>query len=213
MTPDRYIPALRFAWLSALYDPVIKMTMREDTFRRALISQLGVKPGYQVLDLGCGTGTLSIVMKQSCPDAEVVGMDADRKILDRAASKALRAGLNLSLEQGMAAALPYANNAFDRVVCSLVLHHLTRGNKRRTLEEVFRVLRPGGELHVADFGKPHNATMSLVSLVIRYFEEASDNIQGLLPEMFRHAGFRQVEETAQFMTVFGTLSLWRAIKP
>jgi ubiquinone/menaquinone biosynthesis C-methylase UbiE len=75
------------------------------------------------------------------------------------------------------------------------------------------VLKPGGELHVADFGEPQNVFMRAISLVVRHFEEASDNVQGLLPEMFRKAGFEQVEETAHYMTIFGTLSLYKTRKP
>jgi SAM-dependent methyltransferase len=102
---------------------------------------------------------------------------------------------------------------FDRVVCTLLLHHLTRENKVRTLNEVFRVLRPGGELHVADFGKPQNALMYTISLVTRRFEEAADNVAGFLTELFWKAGFDAVEETARYMTIMGTLALYRAKKP
>jgi SAM-dependent methyltransferase len=108
--------------------------------------------------------------------------------------------------------LPYPDSSFDRVVSSLVFHHLTTENKARTFKDIFRVLKPGGELHVADFGKPHNALMYLISLVFRHLEETGDNIDGLLPEMFQKAGFDRAEETARFMTMFGTLSLYRAIK-
>ena len=94
----------------------------------------------------------------------------------------------------------------------MVFHHLTQENKVRSVKEVFRVLRLGGELHVADLGKPQNALMYLISLIIRRLEEALDNVKGLLPEMFRNAGFNQVEETARYMTIFGTIALYRARK-
>jgi ubiquinone/menaquinone biosynthesis C-methylase UbiE len=90
---------------------------------------------------------------------------------------------------------------------------LTTENKQRTLREVVRVLRWGGEFHVVDFGKPHNAYARLISLVMQRFEQASDNVKGLLPEMFRQAGFDRVEETAWYATIFGSLSLYRARKP
>jgi ubiquinone/menaquinone biosynthesis C-methylase UbiE len=81
--------------------------------------------------------------------------------------------------------------SLDRVVSSMVFHHLNRENKVRALKEIFRVLRPGGELHIADFGKPHKALMYLI-LFSRHFEETSDNIKGLLPEMFRQAGLASI---------------------
>ncbi len=112
----------------------------------------------------------------------------------------------------MAFELPYPDQYFDRIFSSLMLHHLTRGNKKRTLKEVFRVLKTGGELHVADFGKPQNFIMYLISLVMRRLEETGDNIKGLLPGMFHDAGFEKINETDRYMSIFGTISLYRAVK-
>ncbi|MCZ7382477.1 MAG: methyltransferase domain-containing protein [Candidatus Methanoperedens sp.] len=211
MNYRKYIPALSFEWLTPLYDPVM-ILMRESTFKRTLVEQANIKNGYRVLDIGCGTATLTILIKKTYPGAEVTGLDGDPKILGIAREKVKKAGLDISLDPGMSFELPYPDSTFDRVVSSLVFHHLTREDKARTFKEIFRVLSPGGELHVADFGKPHNAVMYLISLVFRHLEEAGDNINGLLPEMFLNAGFDRVEETGRFMTPFGTLSLYRAHK-
>ncbi len=96
---------------------------------------------------------------------------------------------------------------------SLVIHHLTTENKRRAFKEIYRVLRPGGELHVLDFGRPHNLYTSIVSPLIRRLEAAADNVHGLLPAMMREAGFDQVAVTARFTTIFGALALYRAWRP
>jgi len=187
--------------------------MPEAALKRQLVEQAQIRPGHRVLDLGCGTATLTVLIKRLHPGAEVVGLDGDQEILEIARAKVARAGLDIALEQGMAFALPYPVSSFDRVLSSMVFHHLTRENKARTLQEVFRVLRPGGELHVVDFGRPHNAITGPISLVMRRLEETSDNIKGLLPGMMRRAGFEEVGEAARHTTVFGTVCLYRARRP
>jgi ubiquinone/menaquinone biosynthesis C-methylase UbiE len=210
---DKYIPAFGHDMLTPMYDLGMKWLMPEDRFKRHLIRQAGIERGHRVLDLGCGTGTLTILIKQIHPESEVVGLDGDPKILEIARAKAKKAGVEVAFHEGMAFQLPYPDGWYDRVLCSLVLHHLTTENKRRALKEVNRVLRPGGEFHVADFGKPSNLTAYLISLFIRLFEDVMDNIKGLLPEMFARAGFYQIEETARYMTIVGSLALYKARKP
>ncbi|HEX3031906.1 MAG TPA: class I SAM-dependent methyltransferase [Bacillota bacterium] len=72
---------------------------------------------------------------------------------------------------------PYCNDEFDRVVSSLMFHHLTLAEKYLAMKEIYRVLKPGRELHIADFGKPSNALMSVVSKVVGLFEEVKDNFK------------------------------------
>ncbi len=212
-THQQYIPALRFGWLTGLYDPVIRWTMREGLFKRRLVEQVGLQPGHQVLDLGCGTATLTVLLKQHQPQATVVGLDGDPVVLARARKKAAEAGIKISFDEGMAYQLPYPDHSFDRIVASLLLHHLTSDNKRLALAETFRVLKPSGELHIADFGKPHTLLMASVSLVVRWLEEAYEHVKGMVPGLIHDAGFIHVEETGRYTTTFGTLVLIRAVKP
>lgn len=209
-TKTKYIPVFNFRWLTPLYDPFLKWGMRERTFKRRLIRQANIRPGMRVLDLGCGTGTLTILIKQTHPKVEVVGLDGDQAVLEIARSKADQAGVNIAFDHGMAFQLPYPNNSFNRVLSSLVFHHLSTENKQLAMCEIYRVLRAGGELHIVDFGKPRSIYAKLISLVMRRLEETADNIQGLLPEMIRKAGFEQVEEPVQYTTIVGGLSLFRA---
>lgn len=211
-----YVPALRFDWLTPIYDPFIKHTLRERKVKRALIQQADVRPQSAVLDLGCGTATLTIMLKKAHPQAEVTGLDGDPKALAIAHAKATREGVAVKLDRGMAYQLPYPDNAFDRVLSSLMFHHLSSEHKRQACKEIHRVLRPGGSFHVADWGRPQNPLMSAAFLGVRLldgFENTADNAKGKLPDFFRGAGFAGVEETRRFMTAFGTLSLFRALKP
>lgn len=211
----KYIPALKYEWLTPLYDPLIRWTLRESTFKRQLVKQAGIERGHRVLDLGCGTGTLALLIKSHHPKADVFGLDADPKVLEVARAKAAKGGLNVRFDHGMAFELPYPDMSFDRVISSLLFHHLTRENKERTLKEVFRVLRRGGELHVADWGKAQNRLMRTAFLLVQMldgFETTADNVSGLLPELFRAAGFEDVREPARYMTIVGTLCLYSARK-
>lgn len=208
-----YIPALRHSFLTPFYDSMMKYAARESAFKPKLVEQAKIGEGQKALDLGCGTATLTILIKKTRPTAEVNGLDADPKILKIAQSKAARAGVDIRFDYGTATELPYSANSFDRIFTSMVLHHLNSKGKIRALEEIHRVLKPGGELHLADFGKPQNVLMHLPSLIIRRLEETSDLVKGLLPEMLHNAGFERVEQTARYMTIFGTFTLYRAQKP
>ena len=123
-----------------------------------------------MLDLGCGTGTFTLLAKKSQPSAEVTGIDIDPHILSIAREKATQANAKIKFDLGTAFNLPYPDNNFDRVISSLVFHHLTRENKLRALEEVLRVLKKNGELYIADMGKPQNLLMRLPSVVMGRLE-------------------------------------------
>ncbi|MCZ6564046.1 MAG: methyltransferase domain-containing protein [Deltaproteobacteria bacterium] len=213
---DEYIPALKYRLLTSLYDPLLYWVLRESKFKHCLVEQAGIESGHRVLDLGCGTGTLALMIKRTQQEAEVVGLDGDPKVLEIAKAKVARSGQEITMDYGMAYELPYPDDSFDRVLSSLLFHHLSRENKVNTLTEVFRVLRPGGQLHVADWGAPSNISMRIAFLSVQMldgFKTTADNVKGLLPEMFSSAGFEEAQESAQYMTISGTLSLYRARKP
>jgi len=208
-----YLSALRFPALTRVYDPVIRLTTREERFKAMLIDQAAVERDHRVLDLGCGTGTLALLVKASEPGAEVAGLDADPEMLAQAGAKAERAGVDLELTEGFSTELPFEDASFDRVLSTLFFHHLDPEPKRRTAREIARVLRPGGELHVADWGAPADPVMSAAFLSIRLldgFENTADNVNGDLPRIFEEAGLGNAEQTDRLRTIFGTMALYRA---
>jgi ubiquinone/menaquinone biosynthesis C-methylase UbiE len=212
MTSGRYIPALKFRWLTPFYDFLLKWVMGEEMFKRKLVAQANIQPDMKALDLGCGTGTLTIMLKQNAPAANITGLDGDEDVLAIAHAKASQAGTEIEWEKGYAYDLPYPDNSFDIIVSSLVFHHLTHEEKVRTFQEIYRVLRPGGTFHMVDFGPPHNLYERLLAVFDRWLEEAEDNAAGRLPAMMQSAGLQQIEETFHSTTVFGSLSMLRAVK-
>lgn len=213
MAGDRYVPALRFRALSALYDPVVDLTTREATFKQRVLAQAGLAPGQRVLDVGCGTGTLALEAKRAQPDADVVGLDGDPDVLERARRKAEAAGVEIQFDQGLSTALPYPDDSFDVALATLLFHHLTGANKQTTAREIARVLRPGGALHVADWGRPSDPLMALLFWQIRLFdglEQTQANGAGALPAIFEEGGFAAACETEHLRTIFGTLALYEA---
>lgn len=206
----RYIPALSFKWLTPLYDPLLKWVMREETFKRKLIQQANIQPQMKVLDLGYGTGTLTIMIKRNHPDTQVTGIDGDSEVLRIAQEKSR--GTDIQWEEGLASSLPYPDSAFDRVVTSLVIHQLAKEDKRRAFKEIYRVLKPHGELYVLDFGAPHSSFTRIMTTYMRRLEETADNFDGLIPLFITEAGFGGVKEAQNFVTVFGPLSIIQAVK-
>jgi len=215
MMPEqaKFIPAFHFSWLTPWYDRLLRRLLPEEQLKSRLIAQAGITAGYRVLDLGCGTGTLTLMIKQAYPEAEVIGLDADAEVLQISRAKAAKAGVEIAFDRGLAHQLPYADGAFDRVLSSLMLHHLTTPNKQRALAEAWRALRPAGELHVLDFGRPHDAFGWAISMFMRHFEETADNLAGRLPAMMGRAGFADVQEAGHHLTLVGPLSFYRARKP
>ena len=212
-TRARFVPALRFHALTRFYDRVLASTLKEDRFRTLLVEQAGLAAGQRILDLGCGTATLTILLKRACPEAAVVGLDADPAALEIARRKAASEGVEIVFHESLAWDAPFESASFDRVLSSLLLHHLTRENKRRTFHKIRDLLAPGGELHVADWGRAQDLVMRLAFVPVQLldgFETTSDNVKGRLLPLMRRAGFRQVAETRRERTALGTLSLYRA---
>lgn len=210
------IPALGWHWLTPAYDAVVRLTTREQTFKRALIHQACVLPGQRILDLGAGTGTLSLWIKQHEPTADIVGVDADPRVVEVARRKANAAGLNVSFEMATAGRLPLPGAYLDRVVASLFFHHLTWAQKVEAAREVWRVLKPGGELHIADWGRPRDRLMRCLFTAVQLldgFETTRDHVAGRMVELLDMTGFTEVSAPQSFATVLGTLELYRATKP
>lgn len=205
-----YIPATRWRIFSRLYDPVLALTMRERRFRALMRQRVSADLPREgtCVDVGCGTGTFAIALAAQRADAHVIGVDGDPEILAMAQGKA---GANaVEWNEGLAQELPLDDRSVDVVTMSLVLHHLQPQDKREALAEVRRIIKPGGRLHIADWGRPRDPLVSalfFIAQAIDGFDRTRDHRAGRLPQFIADAGFGSVERYGCFRTGVGSLDL------
>lgn len=177
---------------------------------RRLVAQAQLQPGQRILEIGCGTGNLTILVKLLYPAVEVVGLDPDPKALARACRKAERQGVSIQLDRGFSEALPYPDRSYDRVLSAFMFHHLTRDEKQQSLHELWRVLKPSGSLHVLDFGGGHNGSDGLVARLLHRSERLRENSSDTILTLMREAGFVDPTEVAHQRTILGRIFYYQA---
>lgn len=215
MKRGRFVPALAFRALTRWYDPVLSAFLPEAKVRRHLVECLGLEPGQRVLDLGCGTGTLLVAMHAACRGAEFTGLDIDPQILALASRKLKDAGVAIFTVQSSAVHPPFSPGSFERVVSSLVLHHLPASDHVPMLAHALELLAPGGELHLIDWGPPRGALQRTAAAIERLadgWKRTADSFEGRLPELLRSAGFANVEKMQRIETRVGAIDHYRATR-
>ncbi|GAA2873426.1 hypothetical protein Acy02nite_31150 [Actinoplanes cyaneus] len=198
MTQQTYLPAMGLRWLLPLYDPFCRLTGVRHVHRQ-LIGHAGPRPGHRVLEIGCGTGTVLTALARACPGVEAIGIDPDAGSVRRARRKAVRNNLEINYQLAYAGSLPLPDASVDRVLSSLMLHHLDRAEHGRALREARRVLRPGGELHIVDVAGAHPRPSRL----------AATEPDHVLAALF-DAGLTNPAETGRGRAGFGRVVFYRA---
>ena len=201
-----YLPAAGRDWLLPLYDPIVKL-IGGDRARRTLLTHAAVQPGTRVLDIGCGTGTLTALIKRAYPGVTVVGLDPDPKALARARRKARQSGAAIQFDQGFSDNLPYHDASFDRVFSSFMFHHLAADERGKTLREVWRVLKPGGSLHLVDFTGPDAHNHGALLHAPHSSERMKDNSEDRILTLLSQAGFLKAAKVATGAMLFGRLQI------
>ncbi len=159
---------------------------------RMVVELAKIKPGDKVLDVGCGTGNLTLTAKAYVgPAGSATGIDASPEMIERARKNSKHTGLNAVFEIGLIEKIPYPAGSFDVVINRLMIHHLPDDLKRQGFAEIFRVLKPGGFLFVADFKAPDNFLLAHLSLIFVGHRMMQTDVGGL-PAMLKEAGFAEV---------------------
>jgi ubiquinone/menaquinone biosynthesis C-methylase UbiE len=128
---------------------------REHRFRERTVDLAAIKRGDTILDVGCGTGNLTMEVKMcGGTDSEVYGIDAAPEMILKAVQKATDKQLNIRYQVGLVEDIPFPDNKFDIVLSSLMLHHLPNDLKYQGISEISRVLKPGGRFVAVDLDPP-----------------------------------------------------------
>ncbi len=186
------------------YDPCTALLTfgRDRKMREMTLDLAGVLPGDRVLDIGCGTGALTLPAKERAgATGEVAGIDASLPMIDVARRKAQKRGLDVDFRLAAAEALPYPDGHFDLVLSSLMLHHLPDDVKRQAFAEVRRVLKPGGRFLAVDL-EPGQSLHGPLSLLRRHAHTIP--VRDLAPALAA-AGFENVETGATASSRLGYL--------
>ena len=199
-----FLPAAGRDVFLPLYDPIVSL-MGGARAREELVKQANIQPNQRVLDLGCGTGTLVVLLKRKYPAAEIVGVDPDPKALQRAQKKVRRAGVAVQLDEGFADELPYEAGTFDRVLSSFMLHHLEEHEREKTLREVLRVLKPAGTFHLLDFAGGEDKARGRLGRLVNSHARLEDNSQQRILQLMRRAGFVDAQKVKDGSMLFGLL--------
>jgi ubiquinone/menaquinone biosynthesis C-methylase UbiE len=181
--------------------------LRSQTLDHAML-----KPGEKVLDVGCGTGGVTIPAKRRVgQDGSTAGIDPAPEMIAVAKKKALRSGLEIDFRVGVIESLPYEDATFDVVTSSLMMHHLPEDLRVKGLAEVKRVLKPGGRLLIADMTRSGTSMHARIFAALTMHRSHGDQfgIQDL-PELLKEAG---LEEINLLDDHFLTIGFLRANKP
>ena len=215
MSEARYIPALGYRGLTPLYDLAVRIATRERTWRTRLLDQLQPLDGEAILDVGCGTGTFAILCKQRSPRTRIVGLDPDPDVLAIAAQKAERAGVDVEWVQGYACDAARYDGGFDKAVTSLLFHQVSCEDKRTGIAAMMKAVRPGGEIHIADYCRQPDRLMRGLFRIVQSLDghkTTQPNADGMIERLLAEHARAPVQATSIIRTPTGAISLFVCTK-
>lgn len=197
-------------WQAPFYDWGCRAVGLGRNFRDETLRHAALMPGERVLDVGCGTGVLTRLAAQAVGSAgHVVGIDPAPRMIAVARENAAQTGSQAEFKLAVIERLPFADNSFDVVLSSMMLHHLPPDLKRDGLAEVYRVLKPGGRLAAVDIDRPAHPLWWPFAWPLLLMPGTVSNMRGEIPGYLRAAGFNPVQAKGRWLQWF---TFWMAIK-
>src|SRR5215475_5627342 len=193
-----------YDWLAAAY-----CLGREGRMRDRTLDVAGVVAGEHVLDVCCGTGTLSLAARRRVGAGGVVhGIDASEEMIARARTKSGRRRLPVTFEIATAQSLPFPDAMFDVVLCTLALHHLSEDARAAAIAEMRRVVKPGGRVLVVEFSKGRGVWAMLHPVALLHALKTQHVLDGAVG-MMKRAGLGRVVTARLGFGVLGYALAWR----
>ncbi|MFQ5681106.1 MAG: class I SAM-dependent methyltransferase [Candidatus Omnitrophota bacterium] len=184
---------------------------QEGRISQIAIDLLDIRPGNRILDIGCGTGTLTIKIARSLsglhPQSMVIGLDAAAKMIEVARKKS-RGLKNIRFDVRAAERLPYGDGSFDAIISTFFFHHIDYRLKKMALRQIWRVLKKGAKAAIVDIDTPTNlfgAFCAWCGYVLFRQEEIKENIQDKLAQAIVGCGFKKWKRVSRhlgFVSVF-----------
>jgi ubiquinone/menaquinone biosynthesis C-methylase UbiE len=200
---DRIIKSQMEQMVNSYDSYMRRMTFgRERALREMTVSLARIQPGDTVLEVGCGTGTLTLAAKRQVgATGKVFGIDIIPGMIELSRRKAAQAREDISFQLGSIDDIPFPADQFDAALCSFMIFHMSEGVRRKGLAEVHRALKPDGRLLILDLSLP-TAPVSRTIARALLGGMLEHDLRELLPLM-EASGFSNVEIAPAKFRVLG----------
>lgn len=204
-------PAMINNHFTRYYDFFVDTFFVGKQLQKKTLELINLKKEGSLVDIGCGTGTLVLLLKEKYPGAVISAVDPDKNVLVVARNKAKKKNLHVNFLQSGGESLPFPDKSFDVVTSSLAFHHMPLEIKEKTVSEIKRVLKNDGIFYLIDIGRPSNflwKVLCRLASIVEPREYLKDNLQGGIPLLLQAEGFAIKEARSRYMGIY----FWKATK-